>query len=299
MVTRRLERLLGGGAFFECPRWYEGSWWVSDFLRQTVSKVDEAGNESIVLTLDDEPGGLGWLPDGSLLVVSRNKCELLRVDAGGAISTVASLGDLCGGPMNDMVVDAVGRAYIGDVGFPVSQRSVIEPTTLKLVEPSGSVSVVADGLICPNGAVISPDGRTLIVGESYACRYTAFTVAEDGTLHDRRVWAQLAPAPPLGKMGDVHAAAGCVPDGCGLDAEGHIWSADGVGGRCIRIAPGGRVVDEVVVPEDLNVYACMLGGALGTTLMMCAGASFGRKALESLDAVLLTTTVAVPRAGRP
>ena len=148
--------------------------------------------------------------------------------------------------------------------------------------------------------MLSPDGGTLIVGETFAARYTAFTVAEDGSLTDRRVWAQIEPEPPFGTLEETLAELRFAPDGCALDAEGHIWSADGVGGRAGRIAPGGEIVDEVHAPDGLGVFACMLGGEDGRTLLLCAAPDFlEHRRQDKREAVLLTTTVDVPHAGLP
>jgi sugar lactone lactonase YvrE len=188
--------------------------------------------------------------------------------------------------MNDMVVDAQGRTWVGDFGFDLMAGGTPEAASLKRVDPDGTVTIAATDLQFPNGSVVTPDGRTLIVGETMASRYTAFTIADDGTLTDRRLWAEMSPR--------------LAPDGCSLDAEGHIWSADGLGKRCGRIAPGGEVVDEIVPPDDLAAYACMLGGDDGRTLLMCCAPDFfehNRK--NAREAVLLTTTVDVPHAGLP
>ena len=151
----------------------------------------------------------------------------------------------------------------------------------------------------PNGSVITPDGTTLIVGETAGCRYTAFTIGADGSLTDRRVWAQLAPTPELGPLQEMLPQIAVGPDGCTLDAEGHIWAADEAGGRCIRIAPGGAIVDEIPTPEGLGCFACALGGDDGRTLLVCAAPDFlEANRREAREAVLLTATVEVP-ARRP
>jgi sugar lactone lactonase YvrE len=152
----------------------------------------------------------------------------------------------------------------------------------------------------PNGSVITPDGRTLIVGETAGCRYTAFTISEDGSLTDRRVWAQVAETPEITTFEETIGKLRFGPDGCCLDAEEHIWSADEVNARCARVAPGGAIVDEIAAPEGLNIFACMLGGSDGRKLLMCAAPDFLEQARSANhEAVLLTTTVDVPRAGLP
>jgi sugar lactone lactonase YvrE len=300
-MERRLDTLTDGGAFFEGPRWHDGRWWVSDFYRQAVYAYDAAGREEQVLAVEQQPSGLGWLPDGSLLVVSMRDHRLLRRDDGtGEVDVIAEFSEHCGGVANDMVVDAMGRAYIGNFGFDLMGFADPRATNLVRVDPDGTVEVAADDLYFPNGSVITPDGSTLIVGETMGCCYTAWTVADDGSLSDRRTWAQLAPRPTLGGLAETAAQLQVGPDGCCLDAEGHIWSADEAGRRVIRIAEGGEIVDQIDAPDGLDLFACMLGGDDGRTLLMCAAPDYfeaNRRAAH--EAVLLTTTVDVPHAGLP
>jgi sugar lactone lactonase YvrE len=160
--------------------------------------------------------------------------------------------------------------------------------------------LAAEELMFPNGSVITPDGTTLIVGETAGCRYTAFTIQADGSLSDRRVWAQLAPTPELRPLQEMLPQIAVGPDGCTLDAEGHIWSADEAGGRCIRIAPGGAIVDELRTPEGLGCFACALGGNDGRTLLVCAAPDFLEShRRDTRDAVLLTASVEIGHAGLP
>ena len=300
MADHELSTLLEGGAFFEGPRWRDGRWWVSDFYRGTVSVVTPDGAEDFVLEVPEQPSGLGWMPDGSLLVVSRKDFRVLRRSPGGEVTEHADLSAMAKGHLNDMVVDAQGRAYVGNFGFDLMAGADAAPTDLIRIDPDGAVTVAASDLWFPNGTVITPDGGTLIVGETFAARYTAFTVAEDGSLTDRRVWAQIEPEPPFGTLEETLAELRFAPDGCALDAEGHIWSADGVGGRAGRIAPGGEIVDEVHAPDGLGVFACMLGGEDGRTLLLCAAPDFlEHRRQDKREAVLLTTTVDVPHAGLP
>jgi sugar lactone lactonase YvrE len=286
MAGGELTALLEGGAFFEGPRWHDGRWWVSDFYRHTVSTVDADGREETVLEVPAQPSGTGWMPDGSLLVVSQKDHRILRRSPEGELTEHADLSALTAFQLNDMVVDAQGGAYVGNFGFDLMAGGAPAPTDLIRVDPDGTASIAADGLWFPNGTVITPDGATLIVGETFAARYTAFTIAADGALTDRRVWGEIEP--------------GYAPDGCALDAEGHIWSADGSGRRAGRIAPGGEIVDEVRAPGGLGVFACMLGGDDGRTLLLCAAPDFlEHKRRDTREAVLLTTTVDVPHAGLP
>jgi sugar lactone lactonase YvrE len=293
-----METLLEGGSFFEGPRWRDGRWWVSDFFRHRVITVDPEGREEHVLTVQGRPSGLGWMPDGSLLVVSMTDQRVLRRSPAGEVTVHADVSGLCGGYLNDMVVNADGRAYAGEFGFDLAGYADPEPANLLRIEPDGTASVAAEDMLFPNGSVI--EGRTLIVGETAGARYTAFTIEEDGSLSDRRVWAQVAPTPELTTFAETLAKLQFGPDGCALDAEGCIWSADEVGARCVRLAEGGEIVDEVKMPDGLDVFACMLGGDDGRTLLMCAAPDFDEQARSAKhEAVLLTTAVDVPHAGLP
>jgi sugar lactone lactonase YvrE len=294
-----MRTLLEGGAFFESPRWHEDRWWLSDFYRHRVLTVTEDGRDETVLEVEGQPSGLGWLPDGSLLVVSMRDRRILRWD-GSSLTLHADVAELCGGHLNDMVVDSRGRAYAGNFGFDLMAFGDPAPANLIRVDPDGTASVAAEEMLFPNGSVITPDGRTLIVGETAGARYTAFTIEDDGSLSDRRVWAQVAATPEITTFEETLGKLRFGPDGCGLDAEGHIWSADEVNARCARVAKGGEIVDEIAMPEGLNVFACMLGGADGRTLLMCAAPDFHEQSRSAKrEAVLLTTTVDVPHAGLP
>ena len=300
MADRPLHTLLGDGAFFESPRWHDGRWWVSDFYRHLVLSVSEDGEPREMLMVEQQPSGMGWMPDGSLLVVSMLDHKILRWSADDGVTEYADVSEFCGGHLNDMVVDQNGRAYVGNFGFDLMGGGDPRTANLIRVDPDGSAQVVAEEMLFPNGSVITPDGRTLIVGETAGARYTAFTIEDDGSLTDRRVWAQVAPTPEVTTLEETLGRLQFGPDGCGLDAENHIWSADEVGARCARVAEGGEVVDEIKAPEGLNIFACMLGGSDGRTLLMCAAPDFQEHARQaSHEAVLLTTSVDVPRAGLP
>jgi sugar lactone lactonase YvrE len=297
---RALTQLLAGGAFFESPRWHEGTWWVSDFYREAVFTVSTDGTEERVTGVEHQPSGLGWLPEGSLLIVSMKDQRVLRRDLDGNVSVHADLSEFTASPLNDMVVDRRGRAWVGCFGFDLMAFADPQPAPLMRVDPDGTAGLAADELLFPNGSVITPDGTTLIVGETAGCRYTAFTILDDGSLSDRRVWAQLAPTPELAPLQEMLPQITIGPDGCTQDAEGHIWAADEAGGRCIRIAPGGEIVDEIRSPEGLGSFACALGGEDGRTLLICAAPDFlEANRRPARDAVLLTATVDVPHAGLP
>jgi len=197
VTERTLHTLLEGGAFFESPRWHEGRWWVSDFYRHLVLTVSTSGEAREVLEVDGQPSGLGWMPDGAMLVVSMRDHRVLRWSEQAGVAEHADLSEYCGGHLNDMVVDAHGRAYVGNFGFDLMTLADPVPANLMRVDPDGSASIAAEDMLFPNGSVITPDGRTLIVGETGGARYTAFTIGDDGSLGDRRVWAQLAPTPEI------------------------------------------------------------------------------------------------------
>jgi sugar lactone lactonase YvrE len=245
------------------------------------------GSEELIMGVDQQPSGLGWLPDGSALVVSMKDRHLLRRHPEGTVTEFADLSEVAGGRLNDMVVDQQGRAWVGNFGYDVFGGGPEVAADLIRVDPDGTVDIAARGLRFPNGSVVTEDGCVLIVGESFAHRLTAFTITDDGALVDRRVWADLA---------------GAGVDGCCLDAEDHIWVAHPQGRCCLRVAQGGAVVDEVRPSGEWKIYACMLGGDEGSTLLMCGAPDYREDLQQRKEigpGVLLTTTVEVPRAGLP
>jgi sugar lactone lactonase YvrE len=286
-------KVLATGLYFgEGPRWHAGRLWFSDFYDHAVKSVDASGNVRTELTIDDHPSGLGWLPDGRLLVVSMNKRQVLRVDPD-AVRVHADLSGVAAHRTNDMVVDAVGRAYVGNFGFRLDDElknrgveGVLADhpvANLARVDPDGSVHVAAGDMHFPNGSVITPDGRTLIVAETLALRLTAFDIAADGSLSNRRVWA------PVGMR---------APDGICLDAAGNVWIANAIAPECVLVAPGGEIV--ATVSTDQPCYACMLGGEDGRTLfMMTAPSSLAEVASASRQGRIMTAAVQTPRAGLP
>lgn len=275
-----MQTLLAGGAFFESPRWHDGRWWFSDFFRRVVLAVDADGVVEEIARVDGMPSGLGWAPDGSLLVVSMRDRLVLRA-GNGTLDVHADLSELCDWHANDMVVAADGSAYVGNFGFDLA-REKPHATALVRVAPDGTAARVAEELLFPNGCVLSDDGRRLIVAETWAARLTEFDVGGDGMLSNRRTFA---------------AIARTAPDGCTLDAEGCIWFADARSNRCVRVARGGGVRGTVAVPSGLRCFACMLGGEDGRTLALCAASSYDED--KPRDAVVFTTRVAAPHAGRP
>ncbi|MGF1596592.1 MAG: SMP-30/gluconolactonase/LRE family protein [Acidimicrobiales bacterium] len=268
--------ILEGLSFGEGPRWRDGVLWFSDFYRHGVYTVTPDGTETLMAEVPTQPSGLGWLPDGDLLIVSMTDQKLLRRSADGTLSPHADLSAVATGWCNDMVVAADGTAYVGNFGH---ERG---PATLAIVAPDGTVRPGPDRMEFANGTVITPDGRTLIVGESVGRRLTAFTIDERGDLLDRRVWADL---------GDG------VPDGICLDEGGGIWVADPRNAACFRVVEGGEVTDRIEL--ELNCFACMLGGDDRRTLHLVTAPTSGAEAAATRKGRIEVIEVDVPGAGLP
>jgi sugar lactone lactonase YvrE len=288
-----MRKLIDGGHFFEGARWHEGAWWVSDMYSHHVLRITPDGRSTVMATVEQEPSGLGWLPDGDLLVVSMQDRKLLRRRPDGSLTVHADLSPFTPWPINDMVVDRHGRAYVGGFGFDTWNGAVPGPATLLRVDPDGTVTAEAEAgdLWFPNGMVITADGKTLVVAESGAARLTAFAIGADGGLSGRRIWAQLGESPKLATAADmVDLAFG--PDGCAIDAEDCVWVADALGNRACRVADGGRIVEQVT--SDLGIYSCALGGEDGRTLLLCAAPDFHKgNRTAKREAALLLETVGV------
>jgi sugar lactone lactonase YvrE len=284
MAQRELKTLLTGGSFFEGPRWRDGHWYVSDFYQHHVLKVSPDGTAEVFMEVPQQPSGLGWLPDGSLLVVSMKDQKLLRRRPNGEVSEHADVSEFCGGWLNDMVVDGKGRAWCGNFGYDHFAGEEPRTTNVIRVDPDGNAVIAASEMHFPNGSVVTPDGKTLIVGETTGACYTAFDIGNDGTLSNRRTWAAL---PDL------------LPDGCCMDAQGRIWSADPVTSRVRLLAEGGTLVEEIPTP-GIGPFACMLGGDDGRTLLLaCSPPGIGADREGKTDGCLMTVRVDVPHAGYP
>ena len=278
-----MDLLVDGVDFGEGPRWHEGELWYSDFYQRAVYAVAPDGTRRTVHgDLPDRSSGLGWMPDGSLLVVAMTSQKLWR-EVDGKLVEHADLSDIATGFCNDMVVAADGTAYVGNFGFDLEGGGTPAHAKLARVTPDGVASVAAEELMFPNGSVITPDGTTLVVGETMGQRYTAFTIEGDGSLSGRREWA---------------AVPGMFPDGCCLDAEGAIWFADALGSRLVRVKEGGEITDELATPQP--TFACMLGGADSQTLYaLCAPGSQPDQVSGVAGGAIYATEVKVGRAGRP
>ena len=283
MQTLTTRSLMDDIAFGEGPRWRDGRLFFSDMHSAKVLAVDLEGRQEEICTVPQAPSGLGWLPDGRMLVVSMTDRRVLRLETDGQLSELADLSELAGFHCNDMVVDARGRAYVGNFGWDLHGGGERREAELILVEPDGSARVVADGLRFPNGCVITPDGGTLIVGETMGQRLTAFTQEADGSLSERREWA---------KTPDI------LPDGICLDADGAIWVASPVSHGCFRVLEGGEITHKVEV--ETEAFACMLGGPQRRHLFVCtAGSSEPEACAKNRDGRIEVVEVEVPGAGLP
>ena len=298
MPPRETTVVLSDRAFTECPRWHDDRIWCVDFYAHEVLSAREDGSDlRVEAVVPQQPSGLGWLPDGRLLVVSMRDATVLRREADGSLAVHADLSAHVSGHANDMVVDAAGRAYVGNFGFDLMAGAPIASTGLLRVDPDGTVTRVADDLLFPNGSVLTDDGR-LLVAETFGNRVAAFDVAADGSLSGRRTWAQFGQEPTTTDLGEVLGQLVVAPDGCGLDAEGLLWVADGAHGRAVRVREGGEIVDEV--SPGTGVFACMLGGHDGRTLFLCTAPDFDEHARSAArEGQLLSVRVDVPHAGRP
>jgi sugar lactone lactonase YvrE len=247
-----LKALVTGLGLGESPRWHEDRLWFSDWGAREVLAVDADGKSEVILRVSSLPFCIDFLPDGRLLVVSGREGRLLRREPDGSVLTHADLTGLSGRPWNDIVVDGRGNVYVNNIGFdfPFAEFA---PGIIARVAPDGSTSQVADGMAFPNGMAVTPDNSTLLVAESYGDKLTAFDIAADGTLSNRRVWAGLG---------------GGHPDGICLDAENAIWYGDVPAQRCVRVREGGEVLQTIDL--DRGCFACALGGPDGMTLFMMA-----------------------------
>jgi sugar lactone lactonase YvrE len=270
-----LTPLANGFCFGEGPRWFEGLLWFSDMLGEAVHTVDLQGDVTTLALAGHAPSGLGFRPDGSLLIASTERRALLSYD-GETVETLADLSDIVPASIGDMVVDDDGRAYIGSQAF--------EGGVIARVDPDDSITVVAENLDFPNGMVITPDGATLIVAESVGRRLTAFSVGPDGSLSDRRVFADGLDGPP---------------DGITLDAEGGVWAAMTLAHQFERIEQGGNVTARIDI-GDRTAIACTLGGSGRRTLFLLSSTdAYPQRLAGTKLSRLDTVTVDIPGAGLP
>ncbi len=283
--------LLSGIEFPEGPRWRDGKLWFSDMGKNSVMTVDINGNVQHIVDVPGQPSGLGWLPDGHLLVVSMRDQRLLRLNSG-RLEMVADLRELASYVLNDMVVDTLGRAYIGNFGFAFGNPSATPGLAeIIMVMPEGDAYIVADKMAFPNGSVITQDGRTFIVAETLASRLTAFDIEQDGSLAGRRIWAEFDSMGFKAKLDSERIS----PDGICLDAKGAVWVATPTGpGEVLRVLEGGQITHRVKVYAQ--PLAVMLGGPDRQTLFICTSRMGGRGPGKGR---IETVRVDVPGAGLP
>lgn len=280
----RLRTILSDVALGESPRWHDSRLWFSDWGTQQIIAVDVEGNRKVVVA--DTPAlpvCIDWLPDGRLLVVAGREGRLLRREAGGSLVTHADLSGQATTPWNEIVVDGRGNTFLNNTGFDFPGGEYA-PGFVTLVTPTGDVRRVADSFAFPNGMAVTPDNTTLIVAESYASRLTAFNIDDDGSLSNRRVWAEID---------------GSAPDGICLDADNAVWYADVPNRRCVRVREGGEVLQTIEL--DRGGFACALGGDDHPTLFILAADWHGPSSLTTGERSGLLVAVDAPyrRAGWP
>jgi sugar lactone lactonase YvrE len=280
-VIEDVELVLDGLGIGESPRWHDGRLWLCDWGAQEIIAVGADRRSEVITTMSSFPFCIDWLPDGRLLIVSARDGQLLRREADGSLATHAGLAGLADPPWNDIVVDGRGNAYVGNIGFEFPGGE-FKPGVLALIKPDGSARQVADGMAFANGIAVTPDNSTLIVAESYGNVLTAFDIAADGGLSNRRVWAAL---------GDG------APDGICLDADGAVWYGDVPNKRCVRVAEGGEVLQTIEL--DRGCFACALGGEDWTTLFMVAAEFPAGMAPGARTGRLLSAQAPAPAAGWP
>ena len=280
MTTKSETRtLLTGIGLGESPRWHDGRLWFADWVAQELIALDAGGSREVIARVQSLPFSIDWLPDGPMLVTSGTK--LLRMEPDGSLATHVDLSGLSEYGWNEIVVDGRGNAYVNNICFDFMAGADFSPGIIAVVTPDGEAQQVADGLAFPNGMVVTPDGSTLIVAESFAGRLSAFDIEPGGGLSNRRVWAE------LGQGGD----------GICMDAEGAVWTP--VPNGCVRVREGGEVLHRIEL--DRFCFACMLGGADGRTLFMMAADWKGPENIGKgpRTGKVLAVEAPAPHAGRP
>lgn len=264
--------VLDGYTYFECPRWHDGRIWVSDFYSYKVISAQADGSDvRVEAEVPQQPSGLGWLPDGRLLIVSMRDHTILRREADGSLVVHADLSGFVDANLNDMLVDSSGRAYVGNFGFDLMNLGAPETADLIRVDPDGSPHVVATDLYFPNGMGLTGEGE-LLVDETIGNRISVFAVHPDGSLGERRDWVKFAELPDMSDMTTALGQLVVAADGCCVDTDGSLWAADALGQRIVHVVPGKGIVDQLEF--DTGVFACGLGGNDGRTLFVCAAPDF-------------------------
>ena len=266
--------LVTGRSFLEGPRWHDGALYVSDMHGDAVLRITESGDVSTVVEVE-QPSGLGWLPDGSLLISAMTRRCVMRYD-GSELTVHADVSALSAHEINDMCVDRNGHAFVGQFGYDLRGGGAPAPAALLRVDPDGSAHEVAPDLRMANGMVITADHSTLLVAESSGKAITGFDLADDGSLSNRRIWAELPDA----------------PDGIGIDAEDGVWVAGVVADRFARVVEGGEVTHTIDTPGR-HPIACAVGGADGHTLFMLTANTHGErdKSQATMSAAVETARV--------
>ncbi len=270
-------------AFLEGPRWHDGALWISDMWGHQVHRISIDGSVTDIVAVPQRPSGLGFMPDGTLLIASMADRSVYRYESGSLVLH-ADLSNTVGADINDMVVDDQGRIYVGNFGYDLFSGAEPADAEIVLIEPDGSHRIVASGLMFPNGMVLSNNGNVLVVAETFGHRLTAFDRDDDGNLNNRRIFAD------LGEM---------TPDGICLDVEGGIWVASYMTGEFVRVRDGGEITDRFEV-ADRAAVACQLGGKDQCTLYcMTYSGQLEDVASGARLARIETVTVDVPGAASP
>jgi sugar lactone lactonase YvrE len=280
--SRQVQTLLSGRAFVESPRWHDGRLWFSDWLTGEIISVDLHGNSEVMFRVTTFPFSIDWLPDARLVATSGT--QVLREQFVGSLATYADLRTLSKKGLNEIVVDGGGNVYVNSIGFDLMAGEKFAPGLIALLTPDGRTRQVADGLAFPNGMAVTPNNDTLIIAESYDKKLTAFDIKPDGSLSNRRVWADLGNG---------------VPDGICIDADNAVWYGDVPNKRCVRVREGGEVLQ--VINLDRGCFACTLGGADGKTLFMMTAEWHGVSKMSdgARTGQVLTVPAPATRAGWP
>jgi sugar lactone lactonase YvrE len=294
----KFRTLVSGLSFTECPRWRDGRLYFSDFYTQQVLAVALDGAIERIAEVPQRPSGLGFLPDGRMLIVSMGDRKIMCREHDGSLVEHADLLKVAPWHLNDMLVDHDGRAWVGNFGFDLMGGAKVTTTNLICVDSNGCVTVAADGLGFPNGMALTPAGNTLIVAETTMNRLSAFEVTSGG-LGKRRTWAPFGGPPTSTDFAELFNQVDVAPDGICLDAEGAVWVSDAKNSRCIRVAEGGKILEELKT-DGQGVFACMLGGDDGRTLFLCVAPTFHEAEASAVHrAAIWMISVDVPRAGLP
>ena len=294
MSQREFTTLATGFTYTEAPRWRDGKLWISDFYTKCVYSIDLDGTVTTIAEVPNQPSGLGWLPNGTLLVVSMKDKKVMKIKEDGSLEEYADLSSIAKGYCNDMYVDDHGRCYVGNFGFNLMNGGDMDTACLIMIDIDSTLKVVADELYFPNGTVRTPDKRTLIINESFGNRVSAFAIQDDGTLGERKDWAVFGPLATGPNFGDYAQASVVAPDGACIDAEGAVWISDCLGQQAVRVKDN-KIVETIdLSPFNVGTFACELGGVDGKTLFLCVAPDFEEhKRTQAREGEIWMTKVAV------